>query len=146
MKYSSLIIIGIASLLLLLSCKSSKLGPVEYEKQQIRFGSGGGFTGAVNTFALLASGKLYQHNSMGADTFAFMLELPKSQMKDLFSRVEESGLDTTKYNTYGNFYHFLEWKTESDSNRISWSSDDVKIDSTWKALYKELKQLSTPLE
>ncbi len=138
--------IGIASILMLLSCKSSKLGPVEYEKQQIRFGSGGGFTGAVNTFALLASGKLYQHNSMGADTFAFMLEVPKSQVKELFSRVEKSGLDTTEYDTYGNFYHFLEWKTESDSNRISWSSDDVKIDSTWKALYKELKQLSTPLE
>lgn len=138
--------VGVASMLMLLSCKSSKLGPVEYEKQQIRFGSGGGFTGAVNTFALLESGKLYQHNSMGADTFAFMLELPKSQMKDLFSRVGSSGLDTTKYETYGNFHHFLEWKTESDSNRISWSSDDVKIDSTWKALYKELKQLTTPLE
>jgi len=146
MKFSSLIIIGTACIFLMLSCKSSKLGPVEYDKKQIRFGSGGGFTGAVTTYALLESGKLFQHNSMGVDTFAFMLEVPRSQVKDMFDRVSQNGLDSMEYNTYGNFYYFLEWKTESDSNRISWSSDDVKIDSVWKELHKDLKQLSTPLE
>lgn len=142
----SLLFSGLLCLLALASCKSSKLGPLEYEKSQIRFGSGGGFTGAVTTYALLESGKLFEHQSMGVDTFTFLLQMPKADTKALFEEVIETGLDTTEYTTYGNFYYFLEWKTEADSNRVSWGQDDLKVDSTWVQLYTKLKQLTTPEE
>lgn len=134
------------SLIVVASCKSSKLGPLDYEKSQIRFGSGGGFTGAVTTYALLESGKIYEHQSMGVDTFTLLLQMPKAETKALFEEVIDTGLDTTEYTTYGNFYYFLEWKTEADSNRISWGQDDMKVDSSWIQLYTKLKLLTTPEE
>lgn len=128
------------------ACKSGKLSPVDYNKAQIRFGSGGGFTGAVTTYALLESGKLFEHQSMGVDTFTFLLQMPKADKKALFKEVIATGLDTTEYTTYGNFYYFLEWKTEADSNRVSWGQDDMKVDSSWIQLYTKLKLLTTPEE
>ena len=146
MKYLSLLFLLAPVLLGVVSCKSSKMGPDSYEKPQIRFGSGGGFTGAITTYALLESGKLYEHNSMGVDTFQLVLEVPKDRTKEIFAEVGNSGLDSTNYTSYGNFYHFLEWREGADSSRITWANNDPKIDAEWQEMYKMLKGLVTPTE
>ncbi len=127
-------------------CRSGKLGPEESQKSQIRFGSGGGFTGAVHTYALLNSGRLYEHNSMGPDSFAFVLEVPKVKTKALFEEVKGMRLDTLSYHTYGNYYHFLEWRKGADFSRVTWSTDDSKAPEAWPKLLRRLKGLATPTE
>ncbi len=127
------------------TCKSSQLGPDSYDKRQIRFGSGGGFTGAVTTYALLETGQLFEQ-SMAQDSFSLLRELPRAQTKALFKEIEASAIDTFQYTSYGNFYHFVEWRDKEGHNRIAWASDDPKIDPTWRTMYASLKAIVLPTE
>ena len=146
MKYLSYLVVVAGMAFLATACKGSKLGPQETQEAQIRFGAGGGFTGAVTTYALLPNGKLYENDSFTSDTFALVLEIPRAEARAWISKLKAEGLDTARYSSYGTYYHFLEWREGGDTNRITWGRDDPKADPTWWDHYRALKQLTTPAE
>lgn len=121
MKPTTLLLITM-SLFSFFSCKST-YSPDTYEKAQMRFGSGGGFTGAVTEYCLLASGQLYLKEH-GDTTFQEIGKISKSDAKTIFTEAVTLNLPTLKMKEPYNMYKFINYKTMEDDNELVWGIDD----------------------
>lgn len=119
---ATLLLLLTMSLASFFSCKST-YSPDTYEKPQIRFGSGGGFTGAVTEYCLLSSGQLFLKEHKDT-TFTEIGKITKSEAKELFAEALEKKLPTKKMKDSYNMYKFLTYKTKENSNDMIWGVDD----------------------
>lgn len=97
--------------------------------EEISFGSGGGFTGAIKTYKLTADCKLYEGKA----------ELKKIKAKktlELFNQAAE--LKDIKFNEPGNIYSFIEIKTKENTNKIVWGFGSKQVDARAIELYRKL--------
>ncbi|MBS1557822.1 MAG: hypothetical protein JST69_03765 [Bacteroidetes bacterium] len=120
-KYSFLIIILVSS------CLSGKINQTEIE--QVKFGSGGGFTGAVKTYTLTADGRLLDESKE-------LKKINLNQTLEYFNKANE--LRNYTFNHPDNVYSFIEIKTKEKTNRIVWSFGNTQIDTQASALYNTL--------
>jgi len=121
MKPTTLLLITM-SLLSFFSCKSTYT-PDTYEKAQMRFGAGGGFTGAVTEYCLLASGQLYLKEH-GDTTFQEIGKISKAEAKSVFEEAVTMNLPTLKMKEPYNMYKFITYKTLDEDNELVWGIDD----------------------
>lgn len=121
----------------LFACKSTKLGPEQYKKTQLIFGSGGGFAGAYNEYILLDDGRLFQRNE-DRKTVTELRKVKSSVTDQVFNNIKTFGLDTYKYNQPQNLYYFLKYKTPKDSNNIVWSGKPENELQVANSIYKLL--------
>jgi len=112
------------SLLFLPVLMSTSLGkikyPANYKKPILIFGHGGGFTGAVTTFALLDNGRLFKKNSLAQPDFIYIGKLNKSDTRQLFNNYTFLGLPSMQSGEPGNIYHFVEYVLKNTSHRLTW--------------------------
>ena len=140
-----LIITGLLSIALLaINCKSNKpkYTTETLPEKQIRWGSGGGFTGKVTTFTLLENGQLFEHSSLTQTT----AELPATKAKTakgMFSAATNLDLANIKIDSPGNMYYFVETKDGEATNRIVWGDDKMPVEQKVKDFYTVLQQLVT---
>jgi len=84
----------------------------------ISFGSGGGFTGAVDSYFLLQNGQFFT-KPMGGD----YQELPapdKDFVTQLFKNYEILGLADINIEQTGNKYQFINFKSGQNEHKIVW--------------------------
>ncbi|MBS1489645.1 MAG: hypothetical protein JSS93_03885 [Bacteroidetes bacterium] len=120
-KYSFLIIILVSS------CLSGKINQTEIE--QVKFGSGGGFTGTIKTYTLTADGRLLDESKE-------LKKINLNQTLEYFNKANE--LRNYTFNHPDNVYSFIEIKTKEKTNRIVWSFGNTQIDTQASALYNTL--------
>ena len=86
--------------------------------EQIRFGSGGGFTGGVTEYCVLNSGKLYMRKAF-EDT-----EKLKASLQDIttcFEECENIGFKAIDFNKPGNTYSFIELHSQNTIHRVTFN-------------------------
>lgn len=104
----------------ILSCTSSKNIPGQEGTDYIRFGNGGGFTGAVKAYYLMKNGTIWEETSNGPKKNGQADREETAQMFDIPSIIE---VVRTSYNVPGNRYFFIEYKIEKDSQKLVWGGD-----------------------
>lgn len=119
------------------SCK--KYTPVDYPKGQIIFGSGGGFTGAMNEYVLLESGALFTRNSLEGE-YTTSSKIERNMTKQMFSNIDFLGIKNIKLNSPGNKYYFIQIKDKNTDHKITWGGNEKAPDQV-KSFYKLLNHL-----
>ncbi|MDX1906137.1 MAG: hypothetical protein SF053_03825 [Bacteroidia bacterium] len=128
-------------LILILSCKSRQVQPDVFPDRQLIFGSGGGITGAVTTYALLEDGYLYVQKSR-TDSFELVKKVGKSQARTLIQKAETLGIPGMELNVPGNMYYFVRYKSPDQQGNVVWGDFATKVKPEIQAFYTELTTLT----
>lgn len=119
-------------------CKSQQYTFEDLPEKQLVFGSGGGMTGAVNTYVLLENGQFFHTNSLTKEVKE-LESVSKKEAKKCFVKLEELSLSELDFDHPGNRYYFLE-EVKSDSiHKVVWGSNDNEISEDCVNFYNELK-------
>ncbi|HKK76074.1 MAG TPA: hypothetical protein VJ953_13430 [Saprospiraceae bacterium] len=140
MKTLSYLLLGGCCLLLLANCQRNRYTPTETSEEFIRFGSGGGFTGARTTFTLMDNGQLFRHESL-TDSTSLLPRVKRKVYKEIFNTLHQ--VDTTLLGAQqpGNRYYFLDWVRPEQSIETTWGSTDYKVPSEVQSTYQGLMKL-----
>ncbi|MFK5890577.1 MAG: hypothetical protein QM486_07585 [Flavobacteriaceae bacterium] len=126
MKYLSIL-----TILILISCAENKIlektGVIE-----IKYGSGGGFTGEVKSYTLTADSNLLE---MGKE----LTKIDSKKTLAIFNEAKE--IKDYTLDEPENMYSFIEIKTKDKTNRIVWAYGSKKVDKRITKLYKKLMLL-----
>lgn len=125
---------------ILFSCRSSKVPPENYADKQIRFGSGGGFTGMVKEYALLDNGYIYEKHSL-EDTYTLNTKVSRKKRKKCFAQARQLSLSERVFSHPGNRYYFIDYQDSMGQNRITWGDMQHTLDPALIALYDQLNDL-----
>ena len=125
------------------ACKSARPFPMDYKGEQIHFGQGGGFTGAVTYYALLDNGMLYQRAPRDS-TFAWVDRWDKSFVRQMINNYHALALDSIVCNEPGDKYYFIQHRTKNQPpHRITWGrpgfQPDPKLVNYYHLLYNSTK-------
>jgi len=122
-------------------CKTAKYMPDTFEKTQIHFGSGGGFSGITTTFMMLENGQIFKQTSLQDKAE----ELPSQKKKDLktyFSAVQGLPQDSIPFIYPGNMSKFLYVIKDKDTlNRYVWGDYKYPVADTLAHFYVKLLDL-----
>lgn len=114
------------------TCNNKMQTPVDYKGEQIIFGNGGGFTGAVTSVALLDNGNLYRMGT--SDTsYTYIGKLNENIYKNQFKTFTSLGLDKMKLDEPGNRYFFITKKSEGKVIKLQWGR--TKLENPLPKLY-----------
>jgi hypothetical protein len=106
----------------MVACSSGKAVPAQDKGEQLHFGQGGGFTGAVTYFVLRDDGRIFSRDSEGTD--AYLTTLARPLTRQLFSHYRQVGLDKQQFNEPGNLYRFLELHVDGTRvNQMTWGAE-----------------------
>jgi hypothetical protein len=97
--------------------------------EEIHFGSGGGFTGAVKTYKITADAKLYENEKE-------IKKIDKKKTLELFKKANE--FKDFYFNEPENIYSFIEIKTKEKTNRIVWAGGSIKVNQKIIVYYNNL--------
>jgi len=86
----------------------------QYSGTSIVFGDGGGFTGLVNEYKLTTDGRIILLKNMTGDTVT-VATLNKKATANIYSKLQESGIDTLSFDHPGNKYYFTQVSQEWNS-------------------------------
>lgn len=140
-------IVSIAAVLLVIaggeSCSSGPTLPKDYRGEQLHFGTGGGFSGAVNYFILLDDGRMYTRIADTTDTY--LTTLRTALTRQLFSHYHTTGLDKRNFNEPGNIYRFIGLHADGGQvNRMTWGADEFTPPSGLAEYHLLLMQSTKP--
>jgi hypothetical protein len=126
-------------------CKHTRYATDQLPKQQIRFGSGGGYVGRETVFTLLENGQIFKQ---GIDGQTNALPDAKQRVaKGLFKALENMKFENIKFSHPGNIYSFIEIPTgETTTHRVTWGDPAHPVDGTVEDLFKKLNALAAPAE
>lgn len=125
----------IIAIIILGACTTTR---TQADIQAIRFGSGGGFTGEIQTYALSSEGRLTSFQQ--ADT-TLLKTIPGNQTKEILESAE--GLRAIELNEPKNMYRFIEIDyRNSDSGRWVWGLQYQNLPEEIDAFYKKLTALT----
>jgi hypothetical protein len=106
----------------MVACSSGKAVPAQDKGEQLHFGQGGGFTGAVTYYILLDDGRMFSRTADSTDIY--LTTLAKPLTRQLFSHYRLVGLDKQSFNEPGNLYRFLELHAGGALvNRMTWGAE-----------------------
>jgi len=92
-----------------LACVSATMTPNSHQGAVVYFGDGGGFTGAVQEFALLDNGIIFEKGP--SDTsFVQLGSVDKKIAQQMIKNYHFQQIDQIKLNKPGNRYYFLKHK------------------------------------
>lgn len=116
------------------------MNPDKYKKNQIIFGSGGGFANLVNEYHLLENSRLY-HTKSTDTTFTELGKQNSDLVKLLFDKTKVLFEETKDFHEPGNIYYFIKFKQDSVTKEIVWGASKESSPAKAKDLYKELMNL-----
>ncbi|GAI20042.1 unnamed protein product [marine sediment metagenome] len=148
-RYLLIISLAFLTVMLINNCKSpcpplsgdgfgrrEKILPDSYEKNQVIFGKGGGFTGKWTYYYLLENGELYKNDGFEKE-YEKLKNIDRKKVKEIFNRITEINFENIKFNHPSNMTYFIEFKNKDKAHRVSWGNvlnpPPIKI--------KELEQL-----
>lgn len=117
-----------------MSCTTQKLAKNSLPNFiEIKFGSGGGFTGMTNEYVLQQDGQVYKRIS---NKLSLINRIQNSELENIEKKLVEMNFESIQLNEKGNMTYFIEVHTSTYTHRITWS-DNTQNDST-KQFYKSL--------
>ncbi len=128
------------SMCFLFSCKTKEFTPATYEKEQIKFGNGGGFTGAYNSYYLLSNGQLFLREGRKGK-YRELPAIKKKEAQILIEKIQNLQLAEQKLDAPGNLYKFLELSDSTQLNKATWGRADTPVTPEIENLYLELMEL-----
>lgn len=109
----------------LASCSSSKSASNTLANEQIRFGYGGGFTGAVTSYCITNSGKSFKQENFEISK----LRASNVGIDECFQQCQAIGFGEMNINNPGNTYSFIEHKVGNQLHRVTWNPHQVSLPS-----------------
>lgn len=113
--------------------------PQDYKKQQLIFGSGGGFAGTENIYFLQENGNLFYQQGMKGKVNK-IATFSKKDVSSLFSEAAQLNISEVSFRVPGNLYFFITQGNQADKNRIVWGGQKSPP-SGFKELYAGLNEL-----
>lgn len=108
--------------------------------KQIRWGSGGGFTGKETSFVLLENGQIFRFKTLDGSA-AELASANARAARGFFKKAESLGLRDMKHDRPGNMYFFIELRDAGTApHRIAWSEQSL-ADSKALNFYAALQEL-----
>jgi len=131
-------------LLLTTGCHPSNEFPKKYRGEQIQFGQGGGFSGAVTQFVLLEDGRLFQLPWRDS-TKTYIGQWEKNFTKQIFQNYKVLNLEKLTYNEPGDLYYFIDYQTDENvHHRIVWGKPGFHPEENLISYYNLLFRSSKP--
>ncbi len=140
MKYAYLSAAVLFAGLLLAQCKQPKYTAENLPDEFLRFGSGGGVTGAVTEYSLYKNGQVFKFAAK-APAPEEVASHGKKKAGQLFETAAALGLFEREFSHPGNLYYFLEFRNEGKQRRITWGDREHPVDPKIQDLYDQLTQL-----
>ncbi|MEZ4994879.1 MAG: hypothetical protein R2824_30960 [Saprospiraceae bacterium] len=114
---------------------------------QLRFGSGGGFTGMITEYTLLKNGQLFVRTGRaGSGDWEEYGNVKKADAKALFEYWEEHQALRDEVKQPGNMYRFLTMQTDSTEYRQSWGAGGYTPSEPMTTLYERAMALVKQVE
>jgi len=126
------------------ACSNPKEFPKQEKRDEIHFGQGGGFTGAVSHYILLEDGRLFQKGWQDS-TLTYIDTWPGLFTRQMFLNYKSLRLDTINVNKPGNLYYFLEYHSRKNpTHRIVWGNAEYQPDDNLVTYYSTLQKMIKP--
>ena len=135
----SLFIASIALVVLILSNCSANRSLSNKIVNEITFGSGGGFTGAVIKYQIKSNGEITKINSIDNKTL-LVKTINKRKFREINKKVNKLTETQLKYNQPENIYYFIEIDNGVKTN-ITWGENNKEAPLEIKQLYVYLNSL-----
>ncbi len=122
----------------MIACKSQQYSAETLPADQLVFGEGGGFSGAITEFILLENGQLFAQNSLTKK----VEELPavkKKKAQALIMDAEALNMNKLNINSPGNTYYFIKYQHADTIQQAIWGDPNYTLDSRVQNLYQRLK-------
>lgn len=139
MKIQNKLSFLIYGLFLLSSCNRQS-NPLTYTKNQLIFGSGGGFANQVNEYRLLDSRYLYSRRNNDS-TFKELGKQKSGTVKKLFKESEAFFKEAQEFNQPGNMYYYIRLQKGYQTQSLVWGRPDTKAPEKATGLYRHLMNL-----
>ena len=123
---------------LLMACSASQKVVTTPTQQQIRFGHGGGFTGAVTEYCLTSKGELYK-KVMGDIN---KLSVSKEDARQCFDKCQSIQFGSMDINSPGNFYAFISYHQQDSIHRINWNPYQPSLSTDLRDFHNMLLALA----
>ncbi|MCS7037690.1 MAG: hypothetical protein RMJ33_13930 [Saprospiraceae bacterium] len=136
-----LLLFSACALLAAVQC-STRHTPDRLPAQQLRFGSGGGFSGEVTTWTLLSNGQLFITRGLKGDMVEWKQHARREGRKLFLEAEALKLLEKPAFSHPGNVYRFIEWTNGERTQRFTWGSREHAVDSVVEAFYGRLMALT----
>lgn len=87
---------------------------------EISFGSGGGFTGAINTYLLKADREVFKMNN---GEYLNINKISKADFRNISETINKINFYSLEYSEKGNITYFIEIKSAESHHKITWSDN-----------------------
>ena len=114
--------------------------PVLYTKNQLIFGSGGGFANQVHEYRLLDNKRLYSKKNDDSNFVALGKQKPKT-VKKLFGESATLFEEVKDFNEPGNIYYYIRLQKGNQTQSLVWGRQNTQTPEKARELYKQLMNL-----
>lgn len=126
----------LAALLLALSFYSCKTyQPDNLPDTQLRFGQGGGFTGAVTEYLLLENGQIFVREELEG-AYQSLGKVKRARAKALFEQWVTGSFSEKEFQHPGNMYYYVNRVDGSQAHRLTWGSSDHPVSDELRSFYQ----------
>ena len=127
----------------MVGCAPAPDFPKKENRDEIHFGQGGGFSGAVIHYILLEDGRVFQQ-AWRDTSLTYIDTWPGIFTRQMFLNYKSLKLDTLKINEPGDLYYFIEYHSKKKpTQRIVWGNPDFQAPQNlavyYSTLYKSIK-------
>ena len=134
--------LAVLGVLFIVSCLPVKHTLDTLPDEQLYFGSGGGFTGAVKEYLLLRNGQVFLFDIGINKQDTFELEgLPRLDARDLFKRLDTLRLHTYDFVYPGNMRYYIRQTDEQTDHTIQWGDPRWEVRADVVRFYQDLVAL-----
>lgn len=121
-----------------LGCKTTVDTPIGYKDSSLIFGNGGGITGAVTSYTLLANGQIFKSQTKMKDQWQQHATISKKTAQQLIDKSLALEINLLEHNHPGNTYKFIQTNIDGKENYICWGDKQSPIETTVKDFYFQL--------
>ncbi|RYU95532.1 hypothetical protein [Emticicia agri] len=139
MKIRNTISLYIIAICIFSSC-AKQTNPLTYTKNQLIFGSGGGFANQVNEYRLLENKRLFFRKNNDS-TFIDLGRQKVKTVKKLFETSEMLFQEVSEFNEPGNMYYFVRLQKNGQAQSVVWGRPNITVPEKAKELHKHLMNL-----
>ncbi len=104
--------------------------------KEIKFGEGGGFTGAVTEYQIKVNGDIFINKSLEKENRKIKT-ISNSELKNIENRYNKLSKESLSFSHPGNLYYFI----EVDQTKIVWGDPTFPEPLDIKELYNELQKI-----
>ncbi len=123
------------------ACGSSKSSREKLKDWHVIYGTGGGFTGAIEQYEVDSKGDLYRISIPGDTTF--LKTISKAQRKELKRLIQSDTLGKLSYNNAANMSSFLYVRSKKGSlQNFQWNISEQQLPQPLFRLDSFLKTLN----